>query len=32
MRRWLWFCGLYLASLLVMAIVVWGLRALVPAH
>ena len=28
-RRWLWFAGIYLASVITLAIVAYGLRALI---
>ena len=28
MRRWLWFAGLYFAAIVVVAVVAYGLRAL----
>lgn len=30
MRRWLWFVGLYVASLATVAALAYGLRALLP--
>ena len=30
-RRWLWFAALYLASVVTLAIVAYGLRALIKA-